>query len=204
MGVKFCPINTPQGAFGFGIFVPIADQVVHSLGKTSHPCGFAFVPHFIYEDAGISRSLVVLDVYLWCHNGARHQACITNISSLKTVPTKLVYMNQRFIFVCCTFISRKTVWNWIDWYFWNCGIFLNFYCFFANQCLTVWGITIVFPQVSLFKQFRNIFFLFINIMLILMWSQIVTMKSSWDEFFLEKVLFTSNSFFCAKIFSSGQ
>ena len=65
-------------------------------GKTLHPCGFAFIPHFICEDIDICRHLIVLDkskwsvwtlsprqlnsllwwhhnIYLWCHNGAcRH------------------------------------------------------------------------------------------------------------------------------------
>ena len=85
-------------AEGWGIFAATVDRMVHSLCKTSHPCGFAFIPHFICEDTGIFRSLIVLvnsklflrtseftqlnsllwryhNVYLWCHNGALQHTC---------------------------------------------------------------------------------------------------------------------------------
>ena len=46
----------------WGIFVPTADRLLHSLGKTSHPCIFAFITHFICEDIGILEVLRFLTI----------------------------------------------------------------------------------------------------------------------------------------------
>ena len=53
---------------------------------------------------------------------------ITNISCWKIAPKPLVYIGPRIVY------------------------FQNFYVYLINLYLTVWGITIEFPQLPLFKK----------------------------------------------------
>ena len=59
----------------------------------------------------------------------------TNISSLKTVPKPLLYIEAGFICICCVFLSGNAMCNWIDWRFFKIVVyfFANVECFFANS-----------------------------------------------------------------------
>ena len=64
--------------------------------------------------------------------------------------------------------------------------FINFDVYFINRYLTVQGITIVFPQVPLFKTLLDISIH----LLIPAYGQLVTIKTSQDEFSFGKTSFT--------------
>ena len=73
--------------------------------------------------------------------------------------------------------------------------FQNVDVYFINRYLTVWGFTIVFPQVPLFKKLLD---LSIHL-LIPTYGQFVTIKTSQDEFSFGKTLFhTETTYFTHK------
>ena len=63
--------------------------------------------------------------------------------------------------------------------------FQNFIVYFINRYVTVWGLTIVFPQFPLFKKLFD----FSIHLLIPATGQFVTIKTSQDEFSFVKTLF---------------
>ena len=63
--------------------------------------------------------------------------------------------------------------------------FQNVDVYFINQYLTVWGFTIAFPQVPLFKKLLD----FPIHLLIPAWGHFVTIKTSQDEFSFGIILF---------------
>ena len=110
---------------------------------------------------------------------------ITTISSLKTVLKPLVYINKKKSYY--TFISDKIMRNWIGRYLWNIS--------------KLWMLSLV-TSASLFEvlplcfhtshYLSNLGIFFVHL-LVPVCVQIVTIKSSRDEFSLEKDLFTPNS-----------
>ena len=75
---------------------------------------------------------------------------ITNILCWKIAPKPLVYIDPRMLLNYNTFIPGETIWDWIIVYFQNFAVLL------INRYLTVYSITIVFPQVPLFKNLLNL------------------------------------------------
>ena len=113
---------------------------------------------------------------------------ITNISCWKIAPKALVYIDPRILLIYYIFIPGKTIQDWIERYFSYSAIFPNFDVYFINRYLTVWGFTIVFPQVPLFKKLLEFSFH----LLIPAQGQFVTIKTSQDEFPFGK------NFFCTE------
>ena len=114
--------------FGFGIFVPTADRVVHSLSKTSHPCDFAYPTlywwrycHFrifsVFDKTKLSSrtpSVAQLnlslwwhhDVYLWRHNGAHRHAHSQNYANFITENcTQTDYVHQSKIHIYLLYVQ---------------------------------------------------------------------------------------------------
>ena len=110
---------------------------------------------------------------------------ITNISCWKIAAKPLVYIDPRNLLNYYTFISGKTIKIESSDIFQILEYFQNFDVNFINRYLTVWGFTIVFPQVPLFKKMLD----FSIHLLFPAYGQFVTIKSSQDEFSFGKTLF---------------
>ena len=76
----------------------------------------------------------------------------TNISCWKIAPKPLVYIDPRFLLNYETFIPVKQFKIESSDIFQILEYFQNFYIYLINRHLTVWGFTIVFPQVPLLKK----------------------------------------------------
>ena len=111
---------------------------------------------------------------------------ITNISCWKFAPRPLVYIDPRILLNNYTFIylvkqfkiESSDIFQILEY-------FQKFDVYFINRYLTVWGFTIVFPQVPLFKKMLD----FSIHLLIPAKGQFVTIKTSQDEFSFGKTLF---------------
>ena len=92
------------------------------------------------------------NIYLWLHNGARRHARANNYeyfmleNCTQTTrlywsknPFELLYLVKQFKF------ESSDIFQILEY-------FQNFDVCFINRYLTVWGFTIVFPQVPLFKK----------------------------------------------------
>ena len=77
---------------------------------------------------------------------------ITNVSCWKIAPKPLVYIDPRILFNYYTFIPIKQLKIESSEIFQILEYFQNFDVYFIDRYLTVWGFTIVFPQVPLFKK----------------------------------------------------
>ena len=77
---------------------------------------------------------------------------ITNISCWKIAPKPLVYIDPRILLNYYTFIPGKQFKIESSDIFQILEYFQNFDVYFINRFLTVWGFTIVFPHVPLFKK----------------------------------------------------
>ena len=77
---------------------------------------------------------------------------ITNISCWKIAPKPLVYIDPRIFLNYYTFIPGKQLKIKSSDIFQILDYFQNFDIYFNNRYLTVWGFTIVFPQVLLLKK----------------------------------------------------
>ena len=94
-------------------------------------------------------------------------------------------------------LIQESYWITIHWYlvklfkiessdiFQILEYFQNFDVYFINRYLTVWGFTIVFPQIPLFKKLLDSFIH----LLIPAQGQFATIKTSQDEFSFGKTLF---------------
>ena len=87
---------------------------------------------------------------------------ITNIACWKIAPKPLVYIDPRILSNYYTFIPGKTIQDWIERYFQIPEYSQNFDVYFINRYLTVWGFTIVFPQVPLLKKLLEFFHSFVD------------------------------------------
>ena len=58
---------------------------------------------------------------------------ITNISCWKIAPKPLAYIDPRILLNYYTFILGNKIWNWVERYFSNSGIFPNFSCLFHQS-----------------------------------------------------------------------
>ena len=153
------------------------------LRNTDHPCRFAFIPHFVAQsfvlfkpDSFWKRTIIRLyrretastqhsygdattftcDVIML--PVVTHAPNITNISCWKTAPKALVYTDLRILLNYYTSIASNTVLGL------NGSIF-HFklsYITFINRYFTAWGITIVFPQIPLFRKNARFFHSFVG------------------------------------------
>ena len=113
------------------------------------------------------------NIYLWRHNGAR---------CWKIAPKPFVYTDPKIILTYHNFLFGKTIWDWIERYFLNSGIFPKSRCLFYQSvphCLRFYHCE---PQVQKLLDF----FIHLSIPAL---GQFVTIKTSQGEFSCGKTLF---------------
>ena len=127
------------------------------------------------------------NIYLWRHNGARRRARQTlrifHVGKLHPNHSCILIQESFWITIHLYLVKRFKIES--SDIFQILEYFENFDVYFINRYLTVWGFTIVFPQVPIFRKLLD----FSIHLLIPEYGQFVTIKTPQDEFSFGKTLF---------------
>ena len=126
------------------------------------------------------------NLYLWRHNGARRHARakhLIHVGKLHPNHSRILIQESFWITIHLYLVKQFKIES--SDIFQIPEYFQKFVVYFINRYLTVWGFTIVFPQVPLLKKMLD----FAIHLLIPAWGQFVTIKTSQDEFSFGKTLF---------------
>ena len=229
MGGRYCAINSPRGS-RWGqksrdrrsrYFCPHRGPSSELIAQYRPPMSFCFYPtlylgnhlYFLKPDSSWkqqknTRISEINSVHSnkrvtsqWCPSSrARQTLQIFHVGKLRPNHSCILIQESFWITIHLYLVKQfkiesSDIYQILDY-------FQNFDIYFINRYLTVWGFTIVFPQVPLLKKLLD----FPIHLLIPAYGQFVNIKTSQDELSFGKTLFSprNNLFHTQRIFFSGK
>ena len=136
------------------------------------------------------------NIYLWRHNGARRHARAKHYEYFmleNCTQTTPVYWSKNPIFIVHLYLVKQFKIESND-IFQILQYFQNVDVYYINRYLTVWGFTIVLPQVPLFEKIVRFFHSFVDSCIwtichnkdftgrVLLWENFISARNNKDDF----------------------
>ena len=192
MGGRYCVINSPRGSrWGQIFFGPHRGPSGELIAQYRPPMSFCFYPtlylgnhlYFLKPDSSwkqqkntwisttdsvhpTKRVAMVTPQHLlvtswWCLSSrARQTLRIFNVGKLRPNHSCILIQESFWITIHLYLVKQCKIES--SDIFQILEYFQNFDVYFINRYLTVWGFTIVFPQVPLFKKIVRFFYSFVD------------------------------------------